>query len=167
MASYDELQQMTKAELLALVQKQEVEIEEVKQEVKELKAEGSGWLITTPNPTYDGVTMNINFVNGMAFIPEKRVYHRHVIPDPKPEALEKMDDKSLNQLKEAQKIPTSKKMAEQLRDDFGYTIEYFNEDNLDEIPKRIEARAKERARAIEDAERLAQAQSIMTPHVMG
>lgn len=32
-------------------------------------ASGDGWLITTPNPAYKGVTAGVRFENGRAFIP--------------------------------------------------------------------------------------------------
>jgi hypothetical protein len=57
----------TREELIA-------EVEKLRKEIAGLKQQqgggASGWLITTPHPSFSGQTMNIQFRKGAAFIPD-------------------------------------------------------------------------------------------------
>lgn len=123
----------------------DVELQEVKQEVQQLKTEGSGWLITTPNVMYDGVTLGVQFSNGTAFVPDSRVFPSHVAKPLKDTEIEKMKPEQREAILERQKIPSSVLVAREMEDIFGYTVQHFDGsgDGLQQI---ISERAKERAR---------------------
>jgi hypothetical protein len=67
---------VTKEMLKKQVDEQAAMIEELKSQLAArdalLTVTGEdGWLITTPNPRYNGVTYNIEFRNGRAFVPDR------------------------------------------------------------------------------------------------
>lgn len=78
----EELGKMTKAELVARIQLQEEEMKQVSETLDERTAEllavrgiaagVGGWLVTTPNAEYSGVTAGLRFGGGKAFLPENK-----------------------------------------------------------------------------------------------
>ena len=108
----------TLAELKRKVQELENQLETKDGEIDKLKKKEEGYLVWTPNAQYDGVTAGVTFTNGMAFIQKDRVYPGY---------------------------GNAEKMANYLKNDFGYQMQYFSKDEMDKLQERLSQRAKERA----------------------
>jgi hypothetical protein len=80
--------------------------------------EGGGWIVTTPNPKYTGVSYGISFVNGRAFIPKARPDGRfkmnRLVKDLKYSAREIDAAEMQGLMSETQEPSTSRGMAEAL-----------------------------------------------------
>lgn len=141
-------------------------IQEKDTQIKTLKAGKAGWLITAQNALYDGNTAGVQFINGQAFIPDDRVMDAFVFKPMKDHELEKLKEAEKIALREREQIPSSRRAAEFMRDDFGYTIQHFDGED-ESLQKLLEARVKERSelQAILDqqAEGAAKANNLMQP----
>lgn len=154
------------AELQAELAKRDQIITEQKQKLNDLFAKDEGWLVTTPNPLYDGVVHGITFVRGQAFIrKEQDVSAFHITPM-KDTQLEKYPEKERAAIREREKIPSSERAVRVLVSDFGYVAQYFSADQLAERDALINKRAMERNQA-EIAAREADKIRAMSSSVLG
>lgn len=135
----------TLAELRKKVAELEQQVNAKTEEIDKLKEKEEGWLVWTPNPVYDGLTAGITFTDGMAFVAKGRVIPRFVVEMPGDEQLEKLDNKTKESLKKQTQVPSSERAVRYIVNEFGYNAEYFTKEQMDELQKRISARAKERA----------------------
>lgn len=106
----------TLAELRRQVKALESQLELKEAEVDEMKKKEEGWLVWTPDPRFNGQTMNIMFTDGMTFIQMDRKF---------PEG-------------------DAKFVVLLLENDFGYKSQYFTKEQSDELKKRMNQRAMER-----------------------
>ena len=112
--------------------------------IDRMKEKDEGFLITTPNICYDGVTAGILFRNGCAFIRKNDVLPRFVVEPPPESRLQQYSEEQQARILETCKMPSAERAMITLTRDFGYTAEYFTKDQVDELGARLEARAKER-----------------------
>jgi len=154
------------AALHAELDKRDQIITEQKQMLNDLHAKEEGWLVTTPNPLYDGVVWGITFVRGQAYIrKDQDVAAFHVTPM-KDSQLEKYPEKERAGIREREKMPSAERAVRQLVSDFGYVAQYFDAEHLAERDALINKRALERNQA-EIAAREADKVRAMSAGVMG
>ena len=77
----------TFSELKRKIKELEDEVEVKDKVIDKFKERDSGWLITTPNPLYNGTTAGVLFTNGVAFIPKDAIIERYVVTLPAPNLL--------------------------------------------------------------------------------
>lgn len=75
--NHDELLKLSKTELVTIIEDQGAQLEELTRQVSAQDAAlarsgESGWLLTTKNPRYAGVTAGVEFRGGRAFIGDSR-----------------------------------------------------------------------------------------------
>ena len=99
-------------------------------EIRDLTKEQEGWLITVPNPMYDGTTAGIKFNSGMAFLPADATY---------PHLGGKRGKKEY--------IPDSERVANFLQDHFGYEIKFYTYDEMRELKSTLDERNADRDEA--------------------
>ena len=158
-----------KAQLRQVMEAMEDKDAVIKQQntqIKTLKAGKSGWLITAPNPLYDGETLGVQFINGQAFIPDDRVIPAFVFKPAKDHELEKLKPEERKAYREREQVPSCVRAAQAMQDDFGYTIQHFDGED-ESLQSLLDARVKERAatQAILDqqAEGAAKANNLLQP----
>jgi len=139
-----------KAKLAAL----ESKVAEKDKELDEIKKKEEGWLVWGDNPTYNGVTLGIQFTDGMAFVPKTRFYPRFKIDMPAANQVESMEatergKKQLEEIRKASERLTSERAVNFLTKDFNYHAQFFTKDQQEELQKRITLRAQERKDALE------------------
>jgi DNA repair exonuclease SbcCD ATPase subunit len=135
------------AALQAELDKRDQIITEQKQKLQELFAKDEGWLITTPNPLYDGVVHGITFVRGQAFIRKGQEVGAFVIQPMKDTQLEKYPEAERAAIREREKISSAERAVKVLVADFHYVAQYFSADQLAERDALINKRALERNQA--------------------
>lgn len=144
-------------------------------EIKELKAQEEGWLVTTPNTVYDGDTLGVKFHNGQAFISAKHEFPAFQLEPMKPTSREKYlaqftlpgtRQEAEKSLGEREKMTTAQRLVETLSHDFGYTVEWFDAERLAEVQGRVQTRAREAAMERARLAELSQNEKLFTPHVM-
>ena len=141
----------------------ENDVAALKAELHELKAEKEGWLITTPNVLYGGVTCGVRFEQGMAFIPKGREFPNRKVNPIKETYFEKYklspEEKAAIRAREARS--TAQIVVEELTHEFGYKAEYFDVARLSQARQVMDARSKEfdvayeAAKSAESARKLA------------
>lgn len=142
---------MTKEELMRLMAEKDKEIsgkqEEIEvlgQEIKEINAQGAGWLIETPNPLFDGRTMGVQFVQGQAFIPVGMTVRSTVVDPMKESTLETYPEKQREAIRDRENVPSSERAAMYLETDYGYKVTFF--DGSDGADKAMEGLVNERTK---------------------
>jgi len=113
----------TYEELLLKVTEMEQQLSEKNAEMDALKKKEEGFLVWTSNPAYNDKTIGLQFTDGMAFVPSDREF-------PMFKALPEMS--------------SARRFCEYLKNDYGYSYEFYNKDQLDEMNKRMTARVMER-----------------------
>ncbi len=135
------------AALQAELAKRDQIITEQNQKLNDLHAKNEGWLITTPNPLYDGVVWGITFVRGQAFIRKDQEVGAFVIQPMKESQLEKYTEKEREAIREREKISSAERAVKVLVADFHYVAQYFDAEHLAERDALINKRALERNQA--------------------
>lgn len=170
--------EMTKAELeaklaeaQALIESQKVEIEKQTNKIKEISARGAGWLVTTPNPMYDGITLGIQFTRGQAFVRVDQSVPACRLEPMKDGTIAKMgaSPEEVKAIREREKISEAERAVKQLNSDFNYEYVYFDgsETAEEEMAKLMSKRAREYAQALEMAEAMKKTQEMVMPQFMG
>ena len=141
-------------ERIALLEKEKVERD---QKIEKLEKKEEGYLIWTDNPQYDGVTADVQFTNGQAWLPKDRVLKRYIVPMPTESQMYKdandlfaLDKKTTFEevkarFEAATKLSSVERCVRILQSDFNYHVKFFGKGELEELNKYIDARAKERA----------------------
>lgn len=143
---------------------------EKEEEVKNLKAEGAGWLVITPMPDFDGTTAGIKFLNGMAFVAANRKIPRFEVQPIKESTMQKAGytPKEQEAIREREKMTSAQRAVLTLENDYGYQVEYYDGQNDKALAEKLDARARERSALEALQERLAEQMSVTTrPHFMG
>jgi DNA repair exonuclease SbcCD ATPase subunit len=154
------------AALQAELAKRDQIITEQNQKLQDLHAKNEGWLITTPNPLYDGVVWGITFVRGQAFIrKDQDVAAFHVTPM-KESQIKVYPAEEQAAIREREKISSAERAVKVLVNDFGYEAQYFDADHLAERDALINKRVMERNQA-EIAAREAEKIRAMSSSAMG
>ena len=165
--------ELTKAQLEEQLEKLQKElaqrdhiITEQNQKLQDLHAKNEGWLITTPNPLYDGSVWGVTFVRGQAFIrKDQDVAAFHTTPM-KESQLKAYPAEEQLKIREREKISSAERAVKVLTGDFGYVAQYFDAEHLAERDALINKRAMERNQA-EVAAREAEKIRAMSSSVMG
>lgn len=122
-----------------------------------LEKKEEGWLIWTDNPQYDGITADVQFTNGQAWLPVDRVLSRYLVTMPTESQMHKManDEHEIDKtttfeevkarFEAATKLSSVERCVRILASDFGYHVKFFAKGELPELNKVIDERAKERA----------------------
>jgi hypothetical protein len=140
------------ADELAALRKRNAELEK---QVEKMAIMDRGWLITTLNPVYDGVTASIKFENGMAFIVEGQRYPRFEFEKMKPTQLEKYPVEERAEIKKRDAIQSSLRAMEAMKE-FGYEVEWIQDLETLEARKRARiAQAERRRQEMEESNKLA------------
>lgn len=145
----EETKAQLEAQLAALQEelaKRDQIITEQKNKLNDLHAKEEGWLVTTPNPLYDGVVHGITFVRGQAYIRKGQEVAAFVIQPMKESQLEKYPEKERAAIREREQISSAERAVKVLMSDFGYTAQYFDAEHLAERDALINKRALERSR---------------------
>lgn len=135
------------AALQAELAKRDQIITEQSQKLNDLHAKQEGWLITTPNPLYDGVVWGVTFVRGQAFIRKDQEVAAFVTIPMKKSQLEKYPEEEREAIREREKISSAQRAVTTLVNDFGYVAQYFDAEHLAERDALINKRAMERSQA--------------------
>ena len=153
------------------------ELSHAKDEIREIKAEGEGWLITTPSVTYEGASLGVSFKNGVAWVAKNREYEHGKVPHvPKAEvtALEKaakLDPEAARNLaimRERAKMSSSERLVELLVQDMHYTATYYDGNDPGSINRVLDLRAQQAKEAEDIIERARkQAELLSQPAFMG
>ena len=109
----------TLAELKRKIKELEGEVAAKDDKIEKMEKREEGYLVWTPNPAYDGMTAGITFTDGMTFIRKDRTFPGFG-------------------------NGTSDYYVKYLKDDFGYSYQFFTKDQMDELNKRLSDRARER-----------------------
>lgn len=170
------LDKMTKDELVEYVRTLEAQRAAVEgereawagryQEIVQGQAQAqAGYLITTPNPLYAAVTMGVRFERGQAFIPMTREF-----PEYKPEPVtdlwfEKYGIPPAERaaIRARENTPTATIVANLMRDDFGYVVQYFGPEDKEKVAKEKAVREAEYREALKVAKALENAKKLLTP----
>lgn len=136
---------------------------ELEAELAEMRAEKEGWLITTPNVLYGGITAGVKFERGMAFIPRTREFpHRKVTPLKEGwYEQNRISPEEKARIKAREARSTAQIVVEELQHEFGYTVEYYDANRLSQAKQVMDARSKafdvayEAAKSAESARKLA------------
>lgn len=164
------------ARLATIEQEKNRVIEEQLAEIKEMKAQEEGWLVTTPNPVYNEATLDVQFQNGLAFIPARRKFPRYEWEPMKPTSRVKyLDSFKLPEerkaaeakLNEREAMTGAQRVVELLEHDYHYQVEWFGADKLNEIKQKVQDRAREAALEQRRLNELAQAnERLILPRQM-
>lgn len=153
---------MTKDELMRLMEEKDKEITghqdeilSLGQEIKEINAQGAGWLIETPNPLFDGRTMGIQFAQGQAFIPLGMTVRSTVVEPMKDSTLEKYPEIQRQDIRDREAVPSSERAAMYLEADYGYEVTFF--DGSETADKAMEGLVKQRTKDYANALQAAEA----------
>ena len=162
----------TKAQLEERLQKLEQElternreVAEYKQKLQDLHSKEEGWLITTPNPLYDGVVHGIVFTRGQAYIRRNQEVGAFNVTPMKESQLLAYPEKEREAIKEREKIPSSERAVRVLVSDFGYQAQYFTAETLAERDALISKRTLERNQAEIAARQAAEINKLSMPTV--
>lgn len=139
--------QETVAQLKAQLAELEGELQAQKTELDKLKERNAGWLVTVNNPMYDGRTFEIQFRNGCAFVRKDTVLPRFVNQVPPKNILDQYSPEEREAIIKSCSMPSAERCVKVLENDFGYKVEYFDENQVDELDRRLAARAQERTAA--------------------
>lgn len=141
----------------------------LKTELAQYQAEQAGWLVTTPNPLYDGKTCDVKFEHGMAFIPQTREFPRFRNEPLKEAYVEKhkLSQEAILQLRVREARSTAQVVVERLAKDFHYTVEFFEANQIEAMRQRITARDVEFQRAYEAAKSSERAAKLLSPRYIG
>lgn len=158
----------TKDELLKKIAELEDQVEQQKESMKKLSSKGEGYLITTPNPMYDGQVYGIQFVNGQAFIRKGQRVDMFEHEPLKDSTIQKYgySPAEAAAIREREKRPSSELAAERMRTEFGYRVEYYDADHLGDLQGQIDQRLSQRVQAEEMAAKLMEAEQITAPHYL-
>jgi hypothetical protein len=162
----------TKAQLeerLAALQKElekrDQVIAEQKQKLQDLHAKEEGWLITAPNPLYDGVVHGITFTRGQAYIRKQQEVGAFVVQPMKESQLKQYTEQEQAAIKEREKISSSERAAMWLKHDFGYDVQFFSAEDLAARDALISKRTLERNQAEIAARQAAEINKLSMPTV--
>lgn len=108
------------------LEKKDEELAAARLEINDLTKGQEGWLITVPSPLFEGKTMGVKFTNGIAFLPADATY---------PEKGGSVKGEKI--------VPGAEWMAKQLAQDFGYSIEFYSFDKMQELKKSLDKRQGE------------------------
>jgi len=141
----------------------------LKAELHELKAEREGWLITTPNVLYGGVTCGVRFEHGMAFVPKNREFPNRKVTPLKDTYYQKykLSEEEKSAIKAREARSTAQIVVDELTHEFNYTAEYFDVARLDQMKALREARNKEFQAAYEVAKSAEAAGKLAAPGYVG
>jgi len=146
------------------------------------RAEGAGWLITTPNVMYDGITYGVKFSNGAAWVSKRGEYPAGKLPmtpqeekdlllylvdEGEKEGAGKLEkargvraEAELNSIEKREKRTSAEVIIELLTTDMGYKSTYYDGSNPEEINQVLDIRAQQ-AREAEEIMRKAREQGEM------
>jgi hypothetical protein len=130
-------------------------IAELEKQVEKMAVMDRGWLITTRNPVYDGVTASVKFENGMAFIVEGQRYPRFETEKMKATQLEKYSVEERAEMKKREAVASSQRAMEEMKE-FGYEVEWIQDLETLEARKRARiAQAERRRQEMDEANKMA------------
>lgn len=146
-----------------------------------MEAEREGWLITTPNPAYDGRMHGIEFVNGQAFIAKGARVEAFETQPMKPDDLAKFlaaqypapgytdadRAREAAAIREREKMTSAERAARTIAADFGYRVEFFGAERLAELRPLLSTRQQQRMEVEAMQRAQTQADMIMRPGYMG
>jgi len=151
---------MTLEQLKARLAALEAAQAEKDKKIDELEAKEEGYLVWTDNPQFDGVVYGITFVSGQAWIPKDRVIKRFVAEMPSEVEMQK-EANDLNKFDHHTTLEDVKKRFSEvvaqsssfrcvnlLVNDLHFHAKFFTKDELAELDKMRNERAKERAEAV-------------------
>lgn len=141
-------------------------IDELQGQVQSLRAQGEGWLITAPSPAYDGQAYGIQFVNGQAFIRKGQKVAAFEIEPAKETTFTKLGltHEEIARIREREKIPSCERAAMAMQNEFGYLVEYYDANRLEELQKRQSDRVIQRQQVEAMQEQMGE--KIVSPHYM-
>jgi len=142
MTNYDS---MTKADLIKELQEAKGRLAENTEALRAEVAKKEGWLVTTPEVTYEGTMYGIRFFQGMAFIPMVKVIPAFNLAPLKDSEMERYSAAERKEIREREKIPSSQKAAMAFKNDFGYQVRYYGIEDEAQLQADINARAQEYA----------------------
>jgi len=173
----------------AAIAEKDARLADADTQIKKLHARGEGWLVTAPEPLYDGVTYGVKFLNGMAFIRKDQEVPHFVHPPLKDTALASLvqsqhpifegvtaemrknilakREEAIRAVREREQVPSSERAALALASEFGYKAEYFDGEELAALQHIIDERAGQAAAMAEMVKAREQAGNIMPPGYMG
>lgn len=170
------IEQMTKAELVeyvALLEGQRAaEAEErrrLEAQAREAGQAGAGYLITTPSPLYDGVSLGVKFLKGQAFIPLSREFPQFKVVEPTEEYYTKygIPAEEKARMKQRALLPTATIVANRMRDDYHYAVQYFGVEQLGQVQQMQAVREAEYQQALAIAQRAKVGEGLMVPGMFG
>lgn len=178
----------TKADLEQTLAEKEKELAELRaalaasqQEVHQVYADQEGWLVTAPNPGFDGEINGVRFFNGQAFVPKTAEYPAYEVPPvdrgkmyrylegqyPAPAYDQAYRDQQAAEILARAEMPSSERAVQDLVNDHQCTAEFYGADRLRELRQAMNERAAERAQHDAMSRARAQAEKIMVPGYMG
>lgn len=146
-----------------------------------LEADREGWLLTAPNPAYDGTIHGVHYVNGQAFIPKGARVEAFEAQPMKPDDLAKFvaaqypapgytdadREREAAAIREREKMTSAERAARTIAADFGHKLEYYDAARLAELPSLLSNRAQQRVQVDAMQRARAQADQIIQPGYMG
>ena len=136
--------QETLADLKAKVAALEADLATKDVVIDGYRSRDEGWLVLTPNILYDGITADVQFHNGAAFIRKDQIIPRFQVEVPSPNILAQYPIEEQEKILKNCAMPTSERAIIHLTRDFGYVAEFYSKDQSEELARRLEPRAKER-----------------------
>lgn len=140
----------------------ELRLEAKDKELDTIQKKEEGWLIWTESPTYQGTTAGIRFTDGLAFVPRDQIAPRFVVKMPAENIQRAMltDRKlypngveELGIIQKSTEMLSSQRCVEYLVGEFGYHSQFYTKDQQEELKKRIQDRAQERAMEVDRLEK--------------
>jgi hypothetical protein len=157
--------EQTKEDLLKRVAELEEQVARQQDSIKRLSTKGEGWLITAPNPLFDGQIFGVQFVNGQAFIRKAQVVQHFVFEPLKDTTIAKYNypPAEVAAIREREKRSSAELAAMAMQTDFGYLVEYYDAEHLTAIQDKIDQRLGQRMQAEELQAQQEQAQMLSLP----
>lgn len=148
------------------------DVEALKAELTELRglqADRAGWLITTKNILYDGVTHGVKFEAGMAYIPANARFPKYRQTPLKEgyKEMNKISDKDWAKMLERAKRSEAEVVVELITKDLrGYTARFYPAEEQKALQTFMDARRQEFQVALSQANDSA-ARALTTPGFVG
>jgi hypothetical protein len=160
------IDEMSIQELQAELQRLEEASQSQVQEIKRLTGERDGFLITAPNPAFEGKLFEVEFRYGQTFMPADKQVSAFIFEPEKESTLVKLgySPEQIAAVRDReQNVTSAQRAASAFEHDFGYQVEYFTADQFDELRRRMAARAIEASRALSALEDASTKMASMNP----
>lgn len=134
--------------------------------VQAIQADGEGWLVTTSNPLYEGLTLGVQFARGQAFVKRGRSFPSFEIKPMKESNLTKYSEAERKTIRAREQLTSAERVVERLSADFGYEVVQINLNNQEQMQQLIGRRAAEYADAIRAQEEIEKIAALQRPAYM-